>query len=284
MTTVGEERKEKVIETKGESAIRRSASGLLHLALCSDLRRGLLLSLNEGGRSLSSLREDLLVSSTTAIHALRMLEKAHITDQDDERNYVLSNIGKIMSQKLIDLDKTMHTLAKFEAFWLEHDISGIPDSLLKEIGCLHDTVLLTSEATDIYNVYETFTELIKTTREIRGISTIFHTELTPLFTDIVGHERTVELIVTRDVLNKILATADKERFKESLEGDLKLYVAKHDPKVAFTAGDYFISLGLFRLDGTYDYFHDLIGYSNEALRWGRALFNYHVHLSERFTL
>ena len=284
MTTVGEEKKEKKTGSSGESAIKRSASGLLHLATCSDLRRGLLLSLNEGGKSLSDLREALLVSSTTAIHALRMLEKAHLTAQDEERDYVLSNTGKIMSQKIIDLGKTTLTLAKFEEFWLEHDISGIPDSLLKEIGCLHDSVLLTSEVTDIYNVYETFTDLVKTTKEIRGISTIFHTELTPLFTDIVGHERTVELIVTSDVLNKILVTADKERLQKSLEGDLKLYVAKHNPKVAFTAGDFFISLGLFRLDGTYDYSHDLIGYSNEALGWGRALFDYHVKLSERFSL
>ncbi|MCD6456079.1 MAG: hypothetical protein J7K81_04745, partial [Methanophagales archaeon] len=43
----------------------------LRLAVCSDLRRNLLICLKEGKKALSELRVELEISSTTAIHALR---------------------------------------------------------------------------------------------------------------------------------------------------------------------------------------------------------------------
>ncbi len=171
--------------------------------MCSDLRRGLLLTLNESGKSLSDLREALLVSSTTAIHALRMLEKVHLTTQDEERNYVLTNTGKIMAHKLIYISNAAETVAKFEEFWLEHDISGIPEYLLTKIGFLRDSLLLTSATTDIFKVYTTFINLVAKARTIKGISPIFIPDYTTIFTELVTHGARVELIVTGEVLEKV---------------------------------------------------------------------------------
>lgn len=271
-------------ENKAEEATLKNVRDILHLAICSDLRRDILIFLIDGRKSLGELREKLNVSSTTAIHALRELEKRRLTYQDDARDYRLTNTGKIIARKIINLRNAAEILAKYEKFWDERDISGIPDHLLNKIECLNDAILLTSATTDIFKVYTNFITLVTNSREIQGISPIFLPELTQLFAELVSKGAQVELIVTNDVLNKILETADPILLKQSMNGNLKLRVLEHNPKVAFSSGDNFISLGLFRADGTYDYSDDLISYSKEAIGWGRELFRHYYKLSEPIVL
>ena len=102
------------------------------LAVCSDLRRNILFSLFEGNKSLGNLRDGLKISSTTAIHALKDLEKGNLTFQDKNKNYSLTNIGRIIAMKLIDFSNAAEVLKKQEKFWLEHDLSGIPDIFFEE--------------------------------------------------------------------------------------------------------------------------------------------------------
>jgi len=89
----------------------------------------------------------------------------------------------------------------------------------------------------------------------------------------------VQLIVTTDVLEKIVQAADKESLQRALEENLKLYTIKQNPKVAFTSTDKFVFLGLYNLDGSYDVTKLLMGQSNKAIEWGRALFEHYVGLS-----
>lgn len=73
------------------------------LVICSDLRKNILISLNDGNKELFDLRESLKISSTTAIHALKELEKYNLTFQDKNKNYALTNIGRIIVLKLWNL-------------------------------------------------------------------------------------------------------------------------------------------------------------------------------------
>ncbi|MHC1574000.1 MAG: hypothetical protein ACXQTJ_06120, partial [Candidatus Syntropharchaeales archaeon] len=118
---------------------RDGVQSTLQLVACSALRRNLIINLSEGNKSLRDLREKLGVSSTTAIHALRDLEKGNIVLQDEGRNYGLTRIGEIVASNLINFTNALDVLKKHESFWLEHDISGIPEHLLGKIGCLSDS-------------------------------------------------------------------------------------------------------------------------------------------------
>jgi len=46
---------------------------------------------------------------------------------------------------------------------------------------------------------------------------------------------------------------------------LKLYITEENARANFTVADYFISTGLYRIDGTYDYNRDLVSTSKEAI-------------------
>jgi predicted transcriptional regulator len=284
MTAIDETNKTTAENNKAEEVTQKNVREVLHLAICSDLRRDILIFLLEGGKSLGELREKLSVSSTTAIHALRELEKRRLTYQDDVRDYRLTNTGNIITRKIIDLRNAAEILAKYEKFWDERDLSGIPDYLLNKIECLNDATLLTSTSTDILKIYTNFIALVTNSKEIRGISPVFISEFTQLFAELVSQGAKVELIVTGEVLRKILETADLNSLKESIHGNLQLRVLEHNPKVAFSSGEGFISLGLFHVDGTYDFSDDLISYSKEAIAWGRELFEYYLELSEPVVL
>ena len=91
---------------------RQIIQNALRLAACSELRSGILASLSEGKKALSELREELEVSSTTAIHALRELEKDNLVFQDEDRDYVLTKIGEIIALKLSDFINAIDVFEK----------------------------------------------------------------------------------------------------------------------------------------------------------------------------
>jgi predicted transcriptional regulator len=248
---------------------------IVKLAVCSDLRKNILISLNEGDKSLGDLRERLEISSTTAIHALRDLEKHRLTQQGPDRKYALTNIGNIIALKLMDFSDLAEVITKHERFWLEHDISGIPEHLIMKMGCLKEATLLESHATDIFKVHAAYIDLVSRAKEIKGVSPIFVPEFSSIFKTIVENKIDVQLIVTEKVLEKI----DKNILENILSNEnakLKVYMLKEDVKVAVTVTDYFFSLGFFHFDGTYDWNKDLISYDKKGIDWGRKLFQWYL--------
>ncbi len=269
-------------ETVTES--KATIAEMMKLLICSDLRKNLILSLRNGPAALADLRNETGVSSTAAIHALRELERDHLTQEDEKRRYALTNIGKIIASKLDDLAKTITVLNAHTDFWLEHDLSDIPESFVQTFGCLHDSFLVTSTATDVTKVFETFATFLDNSREIKGLTAMFFPELITTFVRLVSKGVASELIVTRAVLDKILELSDLDELKQALKQNLKLRVIEQNPKIAFTVTDYFLSIGLFRYDGMYDMANDLLSYNEEALDWGNKLFDYYTSLSEPVVL
>lgn len=254
---------------------------VLRLAVCSEVRMNIILSLNEEKKALGELRDDVNISSTTAIHALRELEKGELVFQDSDRNYLLTNTGRIAALNLIDFSNSADVLKKHKKFWLEHDLSGIPEHMVKKIGWLRDSFLATDTETEIFKVHSNFINLLKDANEIRGVSSIFVPEYASLFEELILEKKIdVRLILKRDVAEKI----DEEilnKITTCRDHKFKLYLMEENIKAAFTVTDYFLSFGLYRLDGTYDYSNDLISYGKEAIAWGKELYDHYVKLSER---
>ncbi len=145
--------------------------GLKFLAI-SGVRIKIMISLNEGTKNLSDLRDELGLRSSTILHAMSELEKQNLVFKEGEY-YFLSQIGKILTLKLIDVMKTIAAVNRYEKLWLDHIIEGIPEDLLKNIGDLSDSVLLEAEATDIFKPHGTYAQLLLGSKEIKGISSIF---------------------------------------------------------------------------------------------------------------
>jgi len=250
------------------------------LAVCSDLRRNILMSLYADKKSLGHLRDELEISSTTAIHAIKELEKYKLTFQDNDKNYLLTNIGRMIAVKLLDFSDVAEVLEKHKGFWLEHDMSGIPEHLIEKIGWLKDSKLIKDTDTEILKAHFNYINLLKNAKEIRGISSIYTPEFESLYTELATGSVDVRLILSKEVISKIDETL-LNQMTIGNNSNFILFVMDMNLKAAITITDYFLSFGLFRMDGTYDYSNDLISYSKEAIAWGNEFFDHYARLSER---
>jgi len=286
--------KSEVVVADGEKVMMRSGidreskpknmQNTLRLATCSGLRRSIIIFLQTGKKALSELRNDLGVSSTTVIHALRELEKDNLIFQDETRNYALTKIGEVIALKLSDFIDVIDVLKKHEDFWLTHDLNGIPPHLLEKIGWLKDSTIVKDTATDIFKSHSNFINLLEDVKEMRGVSSIFVPDYPHLFEELILKKKAdVELILTKEVLEKIDEEILKEIFADK-SSKFKLYITGKDIRACFTVSDYFMALGLFRVDETYDYSRDLVSYSRDAIRWGRELFEWYLKRAKRVFL
>lgn len=257
---------------------------ILHLTVCSDIRKNILISLNEHEKSLGDLRDGLNISSTTALHALKELETSNLTFQRESKIYTLTNIGRIMAMKLLDFSNAAEVLKKHERFWLDHDMSGIPDHLLLKMGHLKNSYIEKAPSTDIFKVYSNFIELLKKAREIRGVSSIFVPDYSIIFREIILNRKIdTKLVLTEEVLKRL----DKETLNEICNDKstkLELYISKQNIKIGFISTDSALSLGLYDHLGTYDWNQDLISNDKEAINWGYELFEFYAKKSEMIRL
>jgi len=266
---------------------RQITRNTVRLATCSDLRRGILASLREGKKALSELREELEVSSTTAIHALRDLEKGNLVFEDEARDYALTKIGEVIALKLSDFVDAIRVLKKHEDFWLTHDLRGIPPHLLEKIGDLSNSILIADMPTDPFKSHTTSLQLLETANEVKGIYPIFHLKYIEIIEELVRRKRIdVELLVTNEVLDNIVGLVETEgAFKNFLqEPNFALFAMDEDIKIALTLTDSVFYLGLFADNGTYDYNSALISDDKRALSWGRELHEHYRQQSEMVDL
>ena len=193
---------------------------ILRLLSCSDLRNNLAQALRNGKKmTLSQLSEHVGASSPACVHALRELTEEHVTRQDQKRNFLLTNIGEIVTRKFAELNATITALSHYTEFWLDPYLSGIPKHLLDKIGRLADSTILSSPATDLFSVFNTFFMLLGNSKEIRGISPFFVEDLTIQFIKLVDKNIDVKLIVTPGRTDAILRTAQAEQYRDNVPRD-----------------------------------------------------------------
>jgi predicted transcriptional regulator len=256
---------------------------MLRLAACSNLRRNLITSLKEGRKPLSELRDELEVSSTTAIHALRELEKGKLLYQDDARNYALTKIGEILALKMDDFLNAIDVLQKYERFWHEHDLSDIPFQLLEKIGDLRNSMPLVGTPTNIFKSHTTFIQVLEDANEVKGVYPIFDLAYLTTIEDLVKRKGVdVEIIVTNEVLDSIAGVIEtEEAFQDFIhEPNFTLLAIDSNIKITFTLTDSILYLGLFARNGLYDYNRALISDDARALSWGRELHEHYRQLSK----
>jgi predicted transcriptional regulator len=239
----------------------------------SELKLDILSSLLGGEKRLSALREELGSSGSTIIHALNDLEATGLTRRAS-KSYRLTSLGVIEAQLVGEVSSAVDVLEKYRDFLLGHDITAVPARLLRRIGALRDSTLIQNDATELDRVHLNFKRLLLTSRRVRGVSPIFHPDFIGAFQLLLSEGATVDLILSREVLDKTLTLADRAQMLDYVERDkLRLFLADK-PRVALTVTENSFSIGFFGWDGGYDYSRDLVSNSRCAIEWGEELFRH----------
>jgi len=246
----------------------------------SELKLNILSSLLDGDKKLGALREELGSSGSTIIHAIRDLEAMKLTRQED-KHYKLTSLGVMEATLIAEASSAAETLERFQGFWLQHDVTAIPSHLLQRIGALRDSTLIQDNSTALDRVHVSFQRLLQQSRRVWGMSPIFHSDFVGMFHSLLGGGATVDLILTSGVLDKTLTLADTGQIIDYVTRDKLRIFLTDGLGVALTVTENSFSMGLYTIDGEYDYTRDLVSSSPEAIEWGEELFKHHLKQARR---
>jgi predicted transcriptional regulator len=246
----------------------------------SELKQKIILKLLEGEKKLAELRSGIDGRETSILHVLKEFENLNLTTKTSGA-YSLTSLGIIEAQIFQDVVSTAEVIEKFKEFWLNHDIKPIPPQLISRLGALKDSVLVHTQKTQLGHVHAKFLQILMTSKKVTGISPIFHPDYVPIIENLLNQGNSVDLILTTEVLNKTISTAHLNELKKNfVEGTLKIFL-NEDLRFALTVTDKNFSLGLFTLEGDYEYDMDLISTNPQAIQWGEELFQIKLKESMR---
>lgn len=226
----------------------------------SDIRLKILISLLEGPKGLSLLRETIKSSSSTILHAIYQLEEKGLVIRS-KKTYKLSPTGKIISVKVMGILKTISVVERFRDFFLDHDIDSIPQNLLSNIESLHGAVLLESKPENLIEPYNKISEMVLNSSRVWILSAVYY----PFYEDLFESKIKAELVIKNDVLDSFKTTYN-EREGLSVTG------LDRDFNISLIITDNFMAMGLFMSDGLYDPNRFLFSKDEESIEWARTLF------------
>jgi len=244
----------------------------------SAVRSKVLLCLMSGEKAIGELEDEMDLRSSTILHSIKdMIESCLVAKTS--QGYALTSIGMIEARMLDNLVSTMVTLDQHRDFWLNHDLSGIPQDLQMNIGMLEKSEMISSDSSAPLRSCENFIGILSKSKEIYGASSIIYPSFPNAIKTAFESGARINLILTRSILNAVLR--DQREFLRTLvkSENFKLYEIGSDVKVAFTVTEDLLSLGLFRLDGRYDPGNDMICKGDSAREWGMELFKVYLNLS-----
>jgi predicted transcriptional regulator len=244
----------------------------------SAVRTKTFLYLKDHNMDSGELEDKLGIRATTILHSLKDMIDTGLVEKSRE-GYTLTNVGKVQAILIDQLVSAIVVLDEHKDFWQTHDVSGIPEDLLARIGMLGRSEILRGDPAAILKTQEYwFSEVIKS-KEISGLSPVIIPAYPVAIAKALENGAKVELILTKPIMEIVL-----KEYKEQLTAMLaaenfKLYSIDKDVRMAYTVTDFYLSLGLFRLDGGYDVGSDLNCFGESSRDWGKELFEYHRSMS-----
>lgn len=235
----------------------------------------ILLSVEESGTPLSTLREITGSTSQALIPKIRKLEGLSLVESRGP-GYGPTTFGSLIAQKIGDFSLTMGALTAHLKFWQDHDISTIPPPLLERIGCLLNAEVVFDTGTDIMHVYYRFLQLLSEAKQIAGVSAIMN----PGLAEMLG-KRVIEGVPVDLLVNPVtIAQLNKEPYQSQMGAlgacdNFRIWIIEKPIGYGLTVTESAVSLGFYKRDAQiYDSSTDLFSRDPAAVAWGRDLFEH----------
>lgn len=243
---------------------------LIDVVFRSQKRRDLLLLLGEKPRTMEEIKALLDVSPTAILPQIKRLTDSDLVIQKNG-SYELTDMGDQVFKKAQSLVNVLILLER-DNYWIEHDLSGIPQYLLDRIGDLKDCKLAEANPSQIF---EPSTELLKffsSSRYLMVFSSFYRPEFLPLYTRLGRRDSDVTLIFTESVLEKITQNYEKKIRKLAKLQNTELFVCNDGIKLAeLMVSDRGMMISLFDSNGRF-YYDYMYCSKPEAVDWARELF------------
>lgn len=242
--------------------------------LTSSMRTKLLLAVYEDSKNLEELRVELKKPSATILHGLKELENINLIKKS-QKYYELTSNGYLLTTNMVKLIENWYAISKSKAFWNNHDLSDIPEEMLKNIYLLKDVEYEKSTTSDLSNAFTKYIKLISKSTKLQIILPIYSENHFKHIIKLLDEEEfeKLELILSKKILNSIKENTD---LNNALLKNKKVEIkcVNRDLKIFLTCSDNFMSLSLFFKDGLYDDSQILIGENEDAMKWALNLIRF----------
>ncbi|WP_292389348.1 helix-turn-helix transcriptional regulator [Methanosarcina sp. UBA5] len=252
---------------------------LLNLILFSGRRKDILLLLKEKPRDVDEIKELLSVNaSSIQLHMKKMKESGLITQKN--KIYRLSEIGEIIVENMQPLLSTAELLGENTEYWLSHDLSSIPEFLLKRIDELGHCELLEPDAGHLFETPKILRDSILSSREVLTFAAYFHPQAPAIYTEITEKGAEIILCMTESVAHRLFLNNRKEAEKLSRASNSRLFIVREPTAVpSLIVTDRLAAFKLFEKNGK---LRDqlVLSFGEKAICWGKELFRYYLEAAE----
>ena len=100
-------------------------SNLISIVTSSEKRRGLLILLNNGPKSLEEIKNSLHVTASGVLPQIKILEEEGLIIKEEKR-YILTDIGQPVVYHLKPFEDTLAVIDRQKKFLQEHDLKALP--------------------------------------------------------------------------------------------------------------------------------------------------------------
>jgi len=248
----------------------------------SELRMNILLCLKNGERDVNDLQRELGGRNTTILHAIKdMIDSDLITK--DRYGYRLTNLGKIKTSVLENVMTVFENLESNSDFWLNHDISSIPQDFLDKLGMLFQSEIISPDASTPLRCHEKLVPMLAKSRRICAILPvlIFPKDSETILSSL-RKGSWADLLITDGMIETLFDEKGdlSAEFRQALKFEnFKLRQTSSDIKLVLVVTESSVYLGLWRHDGVYDVGSGTIYAGDCAVTWGRQLFEYYFAAS-----
>lgn len=213
------------------------------------------------------------VSPTAILPQIKRLTDSDLVIQKNG-SYELTDMGEQVFKKVQSLVNVL-TLLEKDDYWIEHDLSGIPQYLLDRIGDLKDCKLVEADPSQIFEPSTELLNFFSSSRYLMVFSSFYRPEFLPLYTKLGRLESEVSLIFTESVLEKILHNYERKIRKLATMKNAELFVCNDGAKLAeLMVSDRGMMISLFDSNGRF--YHNFMSCSEpEAVNWAKELFEFY---------
>ena len=238
----------------------------------SEIRLKVLVDLLGGPLKIRDInRSSLLSYSSVSSNVHKLCKEGYV--EKIHNSFRLTNLGFIYITILMDFHDVVTTISDFSDFWLDHDISSLSLDDLMKLSSLEGSELIKCNYTDIYKTHKEFKRIFKDSKHLKVIFPYMHPEYPKLIRRLILKGIKVELIVSQSILNSFVKDIGKDVVKKGLiEGNFSLKYLDEDIKIALAISNKFVSVGLFKTDGTYDQNRLLLSDRKKAIIWGLNIY------------
>ena len=240
--------------------------------LTSSMRTLILVVLYNNRKNLNEIRDELKKPSATILHGLKELEENNLVKKD-RKYYSLTSNGYLLATNVIKLIDNWYTIEKNKFFWNNHDLSGIPEIFLNKLYLLKDAEFISSTTSDLSNAFNTYIQLISTSKELKIILPIYSENHFKHYIKLLKNDQLESLTIMLNT--NILQMIKRSRYlKKSLLEDERVSIIEisDEPKLFLTFSKDFMTLTLFFKDAHYDDSQIIVDKHKSAIKWSDNLF------------